>query len=337
MSNGEIDGAPFVEHQLLRAMGKPSKTEAATAGLEAGYGLGLSRRDRHGVIGHCHVGTTVGYRANLCLFPEEQKAFFVSMNADSETADYERFDALLIRALGIRPAEPAVPADPPASIAEWEGIYAVSPNRLESFAYLDLVLNFATVRWDGTQLHLKPFQAAAKSLTPTGRMLLRSHDRTTASHVLVTSSDGRRVISDGLRTFEQVSLWRIVPLWASIATGVSGLVYLVLAGVLRTVRRRLRPSGPLFFPFLAAGALVLPVPFFMGQSFLQLGDLTVASALLAVVTAALPLAMFVGLGLYFHQRPAGAVAVLDVLAMLAVLQWAIVLAAWKLVPLQLWT
>jgi len=55
-----------------------------------------------------------------------------------------------------------------------------------------------------------------------------------------------------------------------------------------------------------------------------------------LVTAVLPLAMLVGLGLYFRRRPAGSVAVFDVLAMLAVLQWAIVLAAWGLVPLQLW-
>ena len=336
MSNGEIFGMPFVHHQLLRAMGRPSTTEAATAGLEAGYGLGLGRRDRHGVIGRCHVGTTVGYRANLCLFPEAQKAFFISMNADIETADYERFDALLIRALGVRPVHPTTPSAPPAGIAKWEGTYALSPNRMASFAYFDLVLHFVTVRWDGTQLHLKSFQGPAKSLTPMGGMLLRSHDRTTTSHVLLTSSDGRSVISDGFQTFERVSRWRIVPLWMSLAAGLAGLVYLVVAGVVRAVRRRLKPSDPLFVPFLAAVAFVLPVPFFLGQSFLQLGDLTPASALLAVVTAVLPLATLVGLALHFRHRPAGAVAVLDGLAMLAILQWAIVLAAWGLVPLQLW-
>lgn len=336
MSNGEIDGVPFVDHQLLRAMGRPSTTEAATAGLEAGYGLGLGRRDRHGVIGRCHVGTTVGYRANLCLFPEEQKAFFISINADVETAEYERLDALLIRALGVRPVDPAPPAAPPAGIAEWEGTYALSPNRMASFAYLDLLLHFVTVRWDGTQLHLKPFQGPAKSLMPTGGTLFRSHDRTTPSHVLLTSSDGRRVVSDGFQTFEQVSRWRILPLWMSLAAGVAGLVYLVSAGVVGGVRRRLKASDPLFVPFLAAVALVLPVPFFLGQSFLQLGDLTPASALLAGVTAVLPLAMLVGLASHFRHRPAGAVAVLDGVAMLAVLQWAIVLAAWGLVPLQLW-
>lgn len=240
IGNGEIDGVPFIDDDLLRAMGTPSRTEAAAAGLQVGYGLGLTRRDRHGVLARCHVGTAVGFRANLCLFPEEQKAFFVAMNADSETTDYERFDALLIRALGVKPADPATPADPPPGIAEWEGIYALVPNRIESFAYFDLALNFATVRWDGAQLHLKPFQAAARSLTPTGGMLLRARDRSTASHVLLTSRDGRHVISDGFRTFEQVSRWRMILLWASLAAGVSGLVYLALTGAVRTVCGRLR-------------------------------------------------------------------------------------------------
>ncbi len=163
-------------------------------------------------------------------------------------------------------------------------------------SYLDLALNFATVRWDGAQLHLKSFQAAAKSLIPTGGVLLRSNDRSAASHVLLTSSDDRHVISDGFRTFEQVSQWRMVPLWASLAAGVSGLVCLVLAGVFREVRRQLRPADPLFASFLAAVALVLPGPFFFfTQSFPQLGDLTLASALLALVTGALPLAMAFGL------------------------------------------
>src|SRR5690606_11146471 len=63
MSNGEIDGQPFIASTLLRAMGRPTTTEAVAAGLlDAGYGLGLNSRDRHGVIGNCHVGTAIGFR-----------------------------------------------------------------------------------------------------------------------------------------------------------------------------------------------------------------------------------------------------------------------------------
>jgi CubicO group peptidase (beta-lactamase class C family) len=336
MGSGEIGGATFIDGRLLRAMGRPSGTEAAAAGLQAGYGLGLSRRDRHGVVGLCHSGNTVGYRAMLCLYPEEQKAFFVSMNADSETADYGRFDALLIRALGVTPAKPAAPAGVLPGVADWQGIYLPSPNRFATFAYLDAVLNFVAVGWDGARLHLKPFQSASKELTPAGGVLFRSHDRTTASHALLTSSDGARVISDGFQSYERVGLWRIGPLWASLAAGVSGLAYLVLAGVVRLARRSLNLAQPSFVPFLGVMALVVPVPFFLGQSFLQLGDLTPASAMLALVTGVLPLTMSFGLWRRVRRGMADWSAVPEVLAMSAVLQWTIVLAVWGLMPLRLW-
>lgn len=337
MGNGEIEGKPFVASHLLRAMGKPTTTEAASAGLvDAGYGLGLNSRDRHGVIGNCHVGTTVGFRANLCLFPEEQKAFFIAMNADVETASYDRFDASLIRGLGITAATPMGRQSPPNGIGDWQGVYVLAPNRTESFAYLDRVLNFATVRWDGRQLHLNPFQGTARSMFPVGGWLFRAEDRTRASHVLLISVDGRHIISDGFRSYEQISPWRMLPLWASLVAGMVGLLYLILLGVLRILRRRFRPDDPLFIPFLASVALLLPVPLFFVQSFLRLGDLTPASAMLALVTGMLPLAMLFGL---WRSSARGAVnrgALTDRLAMLGVLQWNIVLAFWGLIPLRLW-
>ncbi|KIQ96083.1 FmtA-like protein [Lysobacter sp. A03] len=78
---------------------------------------------------------------------------------------------------------------------------------------------------------------------------------------------------------------------------------------------------------------MLPVPLFLRQSFLQLGDPTTASIVLAVVTAALPLAMLFGLGVHAQApRPRA----LDAAALLAVLQWILVLAAWGLMPMRMW-
>jgi hypothetical protein len=115
-----------------------------------------------------------------------------------------------------------------------------------------------------------------------------------------------------------------------------GLVYLLLAGLVRLARRSLSPSQPFFVPFLAVLALAIPVPLFLTQSFLQLGDLTPGSAALAIVTGVLPLAMLFGLWRRFREGAAGWYTVLDVSAMVAVLQWTTVLAAWGLVPLRLW-
>lgn len=337
MSNGEIDGEVFVAPHLLRAMGRPTTTEAALAGLrDVGYGLGLNSRDRHGVLGNCHVGTTVGSRSSFCIFPEEQKAFFVAMNADVETANYDRFDALLVQELDIAAATPTKNQSPPSGLGDWQGVYVLSPNRTESFAYLDRVLNFATVRWDGQQLHLRPFQGKARSLSPVGGWLFRAEDRTQASHILLVSNDSRRIISDGFRNYEKISLWRMVPLWISLAVGLAGLIYLILSGVVRVLCRRLNHSDPLFIPFLATVALFVPVPFFFSQSFLQLGDLTLASGLLALVTGILPLAMLWGLWRSFRRYATTRSMPGDKLAMLSVLQSSIVLAFWGLVPLRLW-
>jgi hypothetical protein len=337
MGNGRIDGRAFIDAALLRAMGRPMGTEAAEAELAAGYGLGLARRDRHGVVGLCHEGSTVGYRAMLCLFPEQQRAFFVAMNADSETADYGRFDALLIQALDVTAALPAEPGSPSEDIAEWQGIYAPAPGRFASFVWLDTVLNFVRVHWDGSRLHLKPFLSDDRVLAPAGGPLWTAADRTTASHVLLGSPDGERLVSNGFQTYAQMPVAKFAALWSSLAAGLAGLIYLFVSGFARLLTGRLRPSCPVFAPFLAVTALFLPLPFFLYQSFLRLGEATAASVSLALVTGALPLAMAIGILLHARRRPPGATAVLDIAALFAVLQWTIVLAAWNLIPLRLWS
>jgi CubicO group peptidase (beta-lactamase class C family) len=337
MGNGQVDGRAFIDAALLRTMGQPVGTEAAQAGLAAGYGLGLARRDRHGVVGLCHEGSTVGYRAMLCLFTEQQKAFFVALNADSEAADYGRIDALLVEALDLTAALPAQPGSPSEDIAEWQGIYVPAPGRFANFAWLDTVLNFVRVRWYGSRLHLKPFLSDDRVLAPAGGPLLTATDRTTTSHVLLRSPEGERLVSNGFQTYAHMPLPKIAALWSSLAAGLLSLLYLFVSGCARLLTGRLRPSYPVFVPFLAVTALWLPLPLFLHQSFLQLGEITVASVALALVTGALPLAMVIGLFLHARRRPAGVTAMLDIAALFAVLQWTIVLAAWNLIPLRLWS
>ncbi len=340
MGDGRIDGAVFIDPRWLRAMGTPRGTEAAMVGLQVGYGLGLSTRDRHGAVGRCHDGSILGYRAMLCLFPERRRAFFWSTNTDSESPEHRRrLDALFVKALAVDAPAPA-PA-PATSVAvtdldDWSGVYVPAPNRMASFAWLDTVFGFIRVRREGTALRLKPLQSPAILLTPVGGSLLRAPDRTIASHALLTAADGTRVLSTGLQSYARISISKLALLWASLAAGVLGLAWLLLSGLARLLARRMRPLHPVFVPLLGILALLLPLPLFLRQSFLQLGDLTWASGLLAVVTATLPLAMLVGLVLQFRSRGHGVIARLDLLAMLAVVQWALVLAAWGLLPLRLW-
>lgn len=336
MSDGRVGGASFIDPTLLRGMGRPAGTEAAGAGLGVGYALGLIARDRHGALGRCHGGSTIGYRAMLCVFPQQQRAFFLSVNADSEGADYGALDRRLVRALDLPATTLAPTRRSGLPLRDWEGLYVPAPNRFASFAWLDTTLGFARLRRDGDGLRLLPFQGKPTLLTPLGGALFRAEDRTVASHALLRAADGAQVLTTGTQSYQRIASWKLLALWASLAAGGVGLLWLLLGGSLRAALRRLRRRDPAFAPWLATLALLLPLPWFLRQSFLQLGDLSFASALLAAVTGALPLALLFGLWRYLRLRPAGRVAVLDAVAMLALLQWTLVLAIWDLWPLRLW-
>ena len=333
MSDGRIAGKVFINAALLRQMGEPAGTEAARAGLRVGYGLGLRRVDRHGALAKCHGGSTVGFRAMLCLFPNTEQAFFIAMNADSETADYASFDAVLTRS--IMPAPPLsapVPA-PHFDSRPWEGWYVAAPNRFDRFRFIDTVFNPIHVSSDSQSITLSSLQSTAVTLHHVGGLLFRAPDKQIASHALATPHEAMRVLSTGTQSYEQVALWYLLLLWTSMVAGALGLAYIVVTPLLRTVMRRMSGRDPLLAPFVGALALLLPIPFFHRQSFLQLGDFTVASSLLATVTAALPLAMLAGLYLSV-RRPVTART--DAIAMLAVLQFSVVLASWGLLPMRLW-
>lgn len=336
MGDGQLNGAPFITAPLMAALSNPVGTQAAQAGLEAGHGLALATRDRHNVFGACHPGTTVGFRAMLCVYPEQKSAFFIAFNTDSETADYERFNRLLMRDLALPLRAPVSSGKPAPAVENWEGVYLPSPGAMSSMAWLDTVFGFVRLKWDGDDLYLIPFQGQPKELEPVGGLLFRASDRSAPSHVLM-QADGSYMFSDGLHTYQRASMLRMLVLWASVALGVAGLLYVLLVGAWRAVRRKLAHGGQLFAPLLSVLALLLPVPFFVFQSFLRLGDVTIASVLLAIVTGALPLAMAFGLARCWRGRSqAHGVEKFDWIALLASLQLLLVLAWWGLLPLILW-
>jgi hypothetical protein len=325
-------------------MGRPEGTEAARAGRAVGYGLGLATRDRHGAVGRCHGGSTLGFRAMLCFFPSQQQAFFVAVNADVEGASYNGIDALLVKALGLQRAPPAATeaaalVDPSA----WLGWYEPSPNRFASLAWVDATFGVSRLQHEGG-LVWTPLGGTPQPLLHVAGALLRAPDRLLASHALIVADGGaERTVSTGLQTWRQVPLWVLLLRWAGALAAVFGLGWLLVAGGARWVAARWRRQGPppsyLGIAVAGAGSLLLPIPLFLAQPFLRLGELTVASGLLAATTALLPLAMGVALvrlvvakrGHRWH-----ALAWLDLAALLGVLQGAAVLAAWGLLPLRLW-
>lgn len=339
MSDGHVRGTRLVDSALLRAMSVPTTTEAAQAGLRAGYGLGLVHRQRWGITGRCHLGNVGTFRAMLCIYPEHQRAFFVSINTDPESANFDRVDSLLAAALDVPPT-PALPAAPPAvDVAAWEGWYLVRPNRFTQFAYLDELADLTRISWHSDTLMLRPLQGTTRVLQPVGGALFRLVGRRSATHVLTRSADGVPVVADGQRTLERVPLWRVVLLWTSAAAGLLALLYLMTVGFVRTwraARRKSLRSEALRWTTAVLVLLVLAPLLFLTQPFLAIGDPTPATVTLAILTGALPVALL----LSFVERLRGGViaraAIVDTVALAGALQWCGVLAVWGVLPLMLW-
>jgi CubicO group peptidase (beta-lactamase class C family) len=338
MSDGRIGDAVFVRADLMRARGRPGTTEAARAGLEAGYALGLARRDRHGVVGLCHGGSIVGFNAMLCVFPDEQKAFVIGVNSDRESARYDRLHQALVTRLALRAAERPPPPTATTDLADLEGVYLPAPNRFAMFAYLDALGGSVRVRWtDGGLTLRRPFEAP-RQLAPIGGDLFVASDRATASHVVLRDAAGRHRIADGFSTVERTSPVRVLLLRTSFLLGLAGLAWFLVAGIAALIRhRRAAWRRAEFLPFLGVVGLFLPVPFFLAQSFMRMGDVTAASLLLAFATAALPLTMLPTLLRVRTRADAARPPLVHAVAAIAVIQWCAVLMWWGMLPARLWS
>src|SRR6056297_1764895 len=333
MSDGTINGKPFIDKALLNQMGNPTSTESYKNGLKSGYQFGLSYRDRYGVVGKFHRGNTMGYRATFYLFPEQKKGFFISYNTDSETADYEKFNTIFTNHLGITKHEKQKTKDDLApSIKEFDGYYKMNPIRFKMFAYLDLLFNSIKVKLENNKLVIKSIQNEDYDLLPVGDNLFRKRDRVKASHVFY-KNDNTPMISDGLVTYEKVSSFYLGLMWLSLILGLVGIMIILFRGFYLLIQKQLfKRYQVITLPFLSIIGLLIPLPFLLNQSFLNLGDFTFANVLLAIVTGFLPLAMIFGSRKIFKNKTL----TIETAGTLFVLQWTLVLIYWGVLPFRLW-
>jgi hypothetical protein len=290
------------------------------------------------VVGYCHGGNIVGFVAMLCLFPEEGTAFAYSVNTDNETAEYGRIDGLLIDTLQIAGAPQPPGAEPAADAGEWAGHYVLSPNRFQSFAWLDTVFGSARISAEGGAFTMSSLQRGARRLRPLGGYLFAANDRQRASHVFVRGENGDYLVSDGFNTFRKVPTAYLAAHWASVLLAMAGVIWLFVAGIVSLVRYRAgafrRPEAPAWIVLLL---LFVPVPLFMTQSFMAMGDLTLASGTLAAVTLLLPIGMMLAIFRIAKQPNRPRTTLLHGLAAAFVLQSCAVLATAGLLPLRLWS
>lgn len=337
MGDGSINGQSFIPQELMSTRGHASTTMAWLAGLEVGYALGLSKLDRYGAIGLCHLGNIVGFNAMMCVYPNSSQAFVISINTDSETADYKRIYQIVASSLSFPDLPEPESALPAVDASDWQGLFILQPNRFQSFRYLDMLFGFARLEWSDGTLIFDPFQGKTRQLRPTGSYLLSANDRRGNSHVLIRGDNGSPLLGDGYRTYARVNPSIIYGLWFSLGLGLAGMVWLALNGGLALFSKGL--SGFLTAPgvaLLGILGLLAPIPLFFTQSFMSLGDKTPASVLLATATVMLPVSMLVAHGLIVRNPSRDRINTLHGISTVAVLQWCAVLYYFDLLPLRLW-
>lgn len=347
MSDGRVDGRILVDSTFLRAMGRPTTTDAARAGLSTGYGLGMQTRERWGMRPICHQGNIGTFRAMLCILPDQQRAFFASYNSDPEGVPFDRVDSLLMSHGSSRPsAEPAVVAADTritGNHQNWTGWYIQRPARFEQFAYLDAIGSLVRVTAQGDTLTLAPIGGTTRRLVSLDGSLWRQSDRVAASHVALTTGDGL-IISDGQRTLQREPGWMVWLRWGSAAIGVLSVLGMIAAGAARLIRQRkgqTRWREPMTWPLAAISVLIVGGSLMWRQSFLAIGDPTLGSNLVAVGSALLVLSTAAAaIRLIFEFRMDAARTGYRPAPMffvtLGALQWLVVLMWWGLLPLRIW-
>lgn len=338
MSDGEIDNTQFISSEYLRAIGKQTRTDAYKNGVPVGDALGAYSRDRYGVTGIAKNGNKLGFSAMIYLFPEDKKAFFIAHNMDSETANHELFNEVLINHLGLNTTRPFISKEQTTEkeIANWNGFYIPVITKVEPFGLLDYIFSHTKVTTSKTSAILNPFQGKTRELIYQGKNMFSMKDRTNISHSFYTSSEGELFITDGVKTIKKVHGLKISGIAGSFILGILGLIYLLFSGCMNFIKHKLElENQPILGVFISIMILITSIIFIFNQPFMQMGDMTIGNVFLAAATLLIPLFSILSLILVIKTQKRY-LYTLSFWAIVFVVQFCLLLVANKLMPIIMW-
>ena len=338
MSDGKINGESFIDLKYLQSIGNPHTTIASQNGLSNGYSAGMYRRDRHGVQGIYGLGNVIGYSATTYFFKEEKRGFFISFNMDSETADYEIFNDAFIKYLGIKTKalvskNQPIDKDFPEDI---EGYYVPVFAKYDPFDLSDKLTGFIEIVVNQNQVTLTPFQQKTSQLFYNGKGEFSLENRTESSHIFYKNDD-EVFMTYGIKTFKKYNGLIILTLWISFTLGVLSMLYILLSGIYRIFKNKKAIfQNSMIWVFLGVVSLLIPIPFFLNQPFVTIGDKNIASILLMLSTIILPLGTVFS-GIHFWKNNTLKIyKSFDVIALICVFQFLCLLVFWEVIPFRIW-
>jgi CubicO group peptidase (beta-lactamase class C family) len=333
MQNKSPRNHPIINRKLLQSMGKVTQTLPHQNGLQVGGQFGLWRRDRHGVLGKCHGGNTLGFQSMMCVFPEQKKGFFVAINSDNETADYEKIYQMFIQHLNVQLTPIPSTVDLKPEVEQWFGLYRMSREFI-SFLYLDRIFNVVYLSPDENGLQLWSPTSDTQKLRHIGGNQFSADNRTTASHILLVDHHNQLIISGGFKHYVPISVISYTALIMSLVLGLLAFVYIAVRGVyvLFKVKGNVIKE-PISLMFLVIPSLMISTCLLLTKPFMELGHFNFTTGFTAFASL---LAFFLCIpALYpyvFKKRALN----LDFYAVLAFFQWTLVLGYWGLIPFKLW-
>lgn len=338
MSDGKVNTVNFIDEKYLLKIGKQESTEAYQQGVPYGYALGAYTRDRYGVVGISVIGNILGFAARMYWFPNHRKAFFISHNMDSETADYDVFNATLVKHLDIKADTPnLVKAKTVNLLNEWNGFYIPFITHVVPFQIVDKVFSFTKVSVSDSGAALKPLQKKSQQLKYVGNNLFSLEGRINISHSFYKNENGKLLITDGISTIEKVNGLQILLIALSFALGFLGMMYLLFSSVFQLFKfKRSFFQQPILCISFAFLTILAAIPFLLKQPFTSLGDKTIGNTLLYIGTFLMPLLTLVSLIKYIKFDKTKWLYKFDFLSLFFVLQLFVLLLLNNIMPLALW-
>jgi CubicO group peptidase (beta-lactamase class C family) len=304
LNKGVINGEQFIRKDLIDQIGKQAQTVAAVNGLPNGYALGAVSRDRHGVVGIAHSGNIIGYKAMLYVFPNRGKGFFIACNMDSESADYERLNRMLIAGLSmdseILPTMASL--HPRKASKKWVGYYAPVIPKVEPFQLLERISSFTHVSIDNGTLSLQPFQKKAIQLLTNDNRLFIADGRVGYSHLFYENEAREKFLTTGTQTFKKVNGIQIILPMISISMGLLSLISLLLLGTIQLIKNPATFQQQAYsFSYYAAWLLLIGGLLAASKGIVYLGDKNTATVLLYAASIALPVSCAFSIFQYYRQ------------------------------------
>ncbi|MFD1772142.1 serine hydrolase domain-containing protein [Sphingobacterium suaedae] len=339
LHRGRLGSDAFIRQEFMDMFGVPTQTIAAKYGLKHGYAFGAVSRDRHGVVGIAHSGNTIGFRAMYYLFPEHNKAFFIAHNMDSEQADYEVFNKVLInKLLPMRTVGRRYPNKPFSRVetTKWDGYYVPVVTRIEPMGLLDMLTKYVQVTYTPEGLVLTPFQKQGLVLTTADNRLFRTIDKVDASHLFYVDAYGQHYLSTGIQTWQKVKGWQIGGVIIRCFLGSVACLIVLFLGSYRVLKPQSRGRRtPILYCFLGLLLVLVSGILLSMNELTQIGDRNVSTCMVYFSTLTLPVATCMSLFAYAKKLGTG-IKSLGFWAVLLVAQFVLLLWEYGLIPLATW-